>query len=177
MTPFAIFGRQSVGNVNRLRVGLFAPEFLLKDSEGRKLGLSHFSGKKNLLLFFCQSLKDLVCLGGLEVLNRSYDQIRLRDTEVLALTRDERWISRRIKQEKKIQFPILKIEGDTQYPCRAPSVSQLYGIEVGESGGKLLYPAVFIVDKGGTIRFRKVYAQPTDRLHPDDLLCELDKLG
>lgn len=177
MTRLAIFGRQSVGNVNRLRVGLFAPEFLLKDSEGRKLGLSHFSGKKNLLLFFCQSLKDLVCLGGLEVLNRSYNQIRLRDTEVLALTRDERWISRRIKQEKKIQFPILKIESDTQYPCRAPSVSQLYGIEVGESEGTTLYPAVFIVDKGGTIRFRKVYAQPTDKLHPDDLLYELDKSG
>lgn len=166
-----------MGNVNRLRVGLFAPEFLLKDSEGRKLGLSHFSGKKNLLLFFCQSLKDLVCLGGLEVLNRSYNQIRLRDTEVLALTRDERWISRRIKQEKKIQFPILKIESDTQYPCRAPSVSQLYGIEVGEFGGKLFYPAVFMVDKGGTIRFRKVYAQPADKLQVEELLCQLDKLG
>ena len=177
MTPFAIFGRQSVGNVNRLRVGLFAPEFLLKDSEGRKLGLSHFSGKKNLLLFFCQSLKDIVCLNRLEELNRSYDQTRLRDTEVLALTRDERWISRRIKQEKKTRFPILKIETDRRYPSQAPPVSQLYGIEVKEFGKETVYPAVFIVDKGGTIRFRKVYAQPTDRLHPDDLLRELDKLG
>jgi|GEM_PF-3439652 len=166
-----------MGNVNRLRVGLFAPDFILGDSEGRKLGLSHFSGKKNLLLFFCQTLKDPVCLTRSEELNHPYDQIRLRDTEVLALTRDERWISRRIKQEKKIQFPILKIEGDTQYPCRAPSVSQLYGIEVGEFGGKLLYPAVFIVDKGGTIRFRKVYTQPTHKLRAEDLLCELDNLG
>lgn len=71
----------------------------------------------------------------------------------------------------------MKIEGDTQYPCRAPSVSQLYGIEVGESGGKLLYPAVFMVDKGGTIRFRKVYAQPADKLQVEELLCQLDKLG
>jgi peroxiredoxin len=158
-------------------VGLFAPEFLLKDSEGRKLGLSHFSGKKNLLLFFCQSLKDIVCLGGLEVLNRSYDQIRLRDTEVLALTRDERWISRRIKQEKKIQFPILKIEGDPRSPSSAPPVSELYGIEVRESEGTVLYPAVFMVDKRGTIRFRKVYAQPADKLQVEELLCQLDKLG
>jgi peroxiredoxin len=101
----------------------------------------------------------------------------LRDTEVLALTRDERWISRRIKQEKKIQFPILKIEGDTQYPCRAPSVSQLYGIEVKEFGKKTVYPAVFIADKGGTIRFRRVYAQPADKLQVEELLCQLDKLG
>ncbi|MGB2804695.1 MAG: redoxin domain-containing protein [Candidatus Zixiibacteriota bacterium] len=166
-----------MGNVNRLRVGLFAPNFILKDSEGRKLGLSHFSGKKSLLLFFCQSLKDLVCLGGLEVLNRSYDQIRLRDTEVLALNRDERWVSRRIKQEKKIQFPILKIEGDPRYPSSAPPVSELYGIEVRESEGTVLYPAVFIVDKGGTIRFRKIYTQPTDKLQVEELLCQLDKLG
>ncbi|UCB53541.1 MAG: redoxin domain-containing protein [Candidatus Zixiibacteriota bacterium] len=166
-----------MGNVNRLRVGLFAPDFILKDSEGRKLSLSHFSGKKNLLLFFCKTLNDSAGLSRSEELNRFYDQIRLRDTEVLALSRDERWISRRVKQERKIQFPILKIEGDPGNPSSTPPVSELYGIVVRESEGTALYPAVFIVDKGGTVRFRKVYTQPTDRLHPDDLLCELDKLG
>lgn len=166
-----------MGNVNRLRVGLFAPDFILDDSEGRKLALSHFSGKKNLLLFFCQTLKNSVCLSWLEELNRPYDQIRLKDTEVLALSRDERWITRRIKQERKIQFPIMKIEGAPRYPSSTLPVSELYGVEVRESEGTALYPAVFIVDKGGTIRFRKVYTQPTDNLQVGDLLCELDKLG
>ena len=166
-----------MGNVNRLRVGLFAPDFILKDSEGLKLALSHFSGKKNLLLFFCQTLKDPVCLSRLEQLNRSYDQIRLRDAEVLALSRNERWISRRAKQEKKIEFPILKIETDRRYPSQAPPVSQLYGIEVKKYGKETVYPAVFIVDKWGTIRFRRVLDQPNAELLLKELLCELDKLG
>jgi peroxiredoxin len=113
----------------------------------------------------------------LEQLNRSNDQILLRDTEAWALSQDEKWICRRIKQDRKIQFPILKIEGDSRYPSSTPSVSELYGVEVRESEGAILYPAIFIVDKRGTIRFRKVYTQPTDRLCPDDLLCELDKLS
>jgi peroxiredoxin len=166
-----------MGNVNRLRAGLFAPDFVFKDSEGRELALSHFSGKKNLLLFFCQTLKNPVCLCWLGQLNRSYDQIRLKDTEVLALGRNERWITRRIKQERKIQFPIMEIEGAPRYPSSTLPVSEVYGVEVRESEGTALYPAVFIVDKGGTIRFRKVYTQPIDSLQVEDLLCELDKLG
>ena len=166
-----------MGNVNRLRAGLFAPDFILKDSEGRQFALSHFSGKKNLLLFFCQTLKNPVCLKTSEELNRSYDRILLKDAEVLVLSRDERWTSRRIRQEKEIQFPILKIEGDPRYPSSTPSVSELYGIEVIEPEGAAFYPAVFIVDKGGTIRFRRVLAQPDDKLQLEELLCELDKLG
>ena len=166
-----------MGNVNRLRTGLFAPDFILKDSEGRQLALFHFRGKKNLLLFFCQTLKNPVCLNTSEELNHFYDQIRLKDTEVLVLSLDERWISRRIKQEKEIQFPILKIEGDPRYPSSTHSVSELYGIEVRESGKAALYPAVFIVDRRGTVCFRKVYTQPTDRLQVEDLLCELDRLN
>lgn len=177
MSGFAFFGKWSMGNVNRLRAGLFVPEFSLEDSEGRKLGPSHFRGKKNLLLLFCQTLREPVCLSRLEKLNRSYGQIQTKDTEVLALSRDERWVARQIKEEKKIQFPILKAEGDMRYSASAPSVGELYGVEVTESGRRLLCSAVFIVDKGGTIRFRRVLAQPDDKLRPEELLCELDKLG
>ena len=151
-----------MGNVNRLRTGLFAPDFILKDSEGRQLALSHFRGKKNLLLLFCQTLKNPVCLNTSEELNRFYDQIRLKDTEVLALSLDERWISRRMKQEKEIQFPILKIEGDPRYPSSTPPVSELYDIEVSESEGAAFYPAVLIVDKGEPFASeRSIPGQPT----------------
>jgi peroxiredoxin len=166
-----------MGNVNRLRAGLFAPEFVLKDSEGRKLGPSHFRGKKNLLLLFCQTLEDPVCLSRLEGLNGSYDRIRLSHTEILALSRDERWVARQIKEEERFRFPILKAEGDMHHPASAPSVGELYGVEVTESGRRLLCSAVFIVDKGGTIRFRKVLLQPDDELRSEELFCELDKLG
>jgi len=163
-------------NVNRIRVGFFAPDFVLKDSEGRKLRLSDFRGQKNLLLFFCPGKRSWFCLDWLDELNRFYDHIQLKETEVLSFTQDERWVSHRIKEEKKIRFPILKIEGDSEFDHLASSVSEQYSVEAKESGGKTLYPAIFLVDKMGIIRYRKVYTQPTEKFDLRELACELDKL-
>lgn len=164
-------------NVNRLRVGLFAPDFVLKDSEGKKIGLSDFRGKKNVILFFCSGNRDQLCSDWLEEINRFYHQIGLKDTEILFLSQDERWISQRIKEERNIRFPILKIEGDLRFGPSSTPVTQQYGLQRGESKEQNLYPAIFLVDKGGTIRYRKVYTQPSEKLKPEELLCELDKLG
>lgn len=163
-------------NVNRIRVGFFAPDFMLKDSEGRKLKLSDFRGQKNLLLFFCHGKRNQFCLDWLDELNRFYDHIQLKETEVLSFTQDERWVSHRIKEEKKIRFSILKIESDLRFDPPAPSVSQQYGVGASESEEGNLYPAIFLVDKMGIIRYRKVYTQPTEKLNTKELLCELDKL-
>lgn len=163
-------------NVNRIGVGFFAPDFMLKDSEGRKLRLSDFRGQKNLLLFFCHGKRSQFCLDWLDELNRFYDHIQLKETEVLSFTQDERWTSHRIKEEKKIRFPILKIESDPRFDPPAPSVSQQYGVQASESEGKNLYPAIFLVNKSGIICYRKVYTHPTEKLNTKELLCELDKL-
>ena len=164
-------------NVNRLRVGLFAPDFVLKDSEGKKIGLSDFRGKKNLLLFFCSGKRRQVCLDWYDRINGYYDQIQQKDTEVLSLNQDERWISQRIKKERKIRFPILKIEGDLRFGPSSTLLTQQYGIQRGQPEEQNLYTAIFLVDKGGTIRYRKVYTRPSEEPKPEELLCELDKLG
>ena len=164
-------------NVNRIRVGFFAPDFVLKDSEGKKVGLSDFRGRKNLLLFFCHGKRCNICPDYLDELGRNYDRIRQKDTEILALSPDETWTSRRIKEKKNIQFPILKIERDLRSDLQAPPVTQQYGVQTSESGGESFYPAIFLVDKRGIIRFRKVFIQPTEKLNTEELLCELDKLG
>jgi|GEM_PF-1472094 len=49
-------------NANRLRAGMLAPGFILKDSEVRKLALSDFGGEINLPLFFCKTLESPLCL-------------------------------------------------------------------------------------------------------------------
>ena len=164
-------------NVNRIRVGFFAPDFMLKDSEGKKLGLSDFRGRKNLLLFFCHGKRSQFCLDWLDELNRFYNHIQLKETEILSFTQDERWVSHRIKEEKKIRFPILKIESDLRFDPSTPSVTQQYGVQANKSEGENLYPAIFLVNKSGIICYRKVYTQPTKKLNTEELLCELDKLS
>jgi len=163
-------------NVNRIRVGFFAPDFVGRDSEGEKFSISDFRGRKNLLLFFCHGRRCDFCLEWLEEFNRLYDDIQMRDTEILAFSPDERWNSKRIKRERDIRFPILKIEGESKSGNPSPRVTQQYGIEAKTLEEESLYPAIFLVDKRGIIRLRRVYTQPSHKPQVKELLSELEEL-
>ena len=164
-------------NVNRIRVGFFSPDFTLKDSESKRIRLSDFFGKKNVLLFFYQGKKCSFCLDWLGELAQAYDRIRSKNTEILSISPDEMWMSQKLKNEKKIKFPILKDEKDTKGGPEAPKVSEQYGVQISKSERPDLYPAFFIIDKRGIIRFRRVCTHPTKKPTVDELLCELEKLS
>jgi len=162
-------------NVNRVRVGQLVPDFALKDSEGREVRLSDFQGRKSVLLFFCAGKKSAPCLDWWQELNLLYDEIEGEDIEILALSQDERRTSRQLKKERQIRFPILKIEAEWETFPNTPPVSQRYSVEVDRGEGKGVYPALFLVDKMGIVRYRKVYAHAADGLDTEQLLCELNK--
>lgn len=164
-------------NVNRIRVGFFAPDFTLKDSESKRITLSDFLGKKNLLLFFYQGKSCRFCLTWLGELAQACGRIKLKDTEILSISPDERWISQRLKDEKKIEFPILKDGTDTKGKPQAPKVSEQYGLQILKPEKADFHPAVFIIDKRGIIRFRRVCTHPDKKPRVDELLCELEKLS
>lgn len=163
-------------NVNRMRVGHLAPDFVLKDSDGRSFRLSDFRESKNVFLFFYAGEKDPVCLDWLDELSLFCDEVERDDIQVLALSLDERWTSRRLRHEKKIRFPILKIEAGPGTSSNHPLVSQQYGVEIDRGGKKSLCPTLFLVDKTGIVRYRKVYTEKTDRMDAEQLLCELSEL-
>jgi peroxiredoxin Q/BCP len=164
-------------NVNRIRVGFLAPDFSLKDSESKSIRLSDFFGKKNVVLFFYQGKRCRFCLDWLSELAQAYDRIWSKNAEILSISPDERWISQKLKEEKKIEFPILKDDKDTKGGSQAPKVSEQYGLRVSKSDGPEFYPAVFIIDRRGIIRFKKVCTQSTKKPTVDELLCELEKLS
>jgi peroxiredoxin Q/BCP len=164
-------------NVNRIRVGFFAPDFTLKDSEGKMIGLSDFFGKKKLVLFFYMGKRCKFCLDWLTELAEAYERIKLKNAEILGISPDERWISQKLKTEKKIEFPILKDDQNAKAGSQAPKVSEQYGVQILKSERADLYPAFFVIDKQGVIRFRKVCTHLTKKLTVDELSCELDKLS
>lgn len=163
--------------VNRIRVGFFAPDFSLKDSEGKMIRLSDLLGKKNVLLFFYEGKRCRFCLDWLSQLEDALDRIRSKNAEVVGISPDEGWTSQGLRKEKEIEFPILKDDKDTTGGSQAPNVSEQYGVQISESERADIHPAFFIIDKRGIIRFRKVLIHPTKKPTVDELLCELDKLS
>lgn len=164
-------------NVNRIRIGFLAPDSTLKDSESKKIRLSDFWGKKNVLLFFYQGAKCKFCLEWACELAKGYDRIRSKNAEVVGISPDENWMSEKLKKEKGIEFPILKDDKGTDGKSHAPTASEQYGVHISKSEGPHFYPAIFIIDKGGIIRFRKVCTHPSEKARVDELLCELEKLS
>jgi len=159
-----------------VRVGLFAPDFALKDSDGQKVRLSDFREVKNVLLFFCAGQESPPCPDWLDQLGLLLDELGRGDLEILALSLDERWTSRRLKTERQIRFPILKIEADGESFPNTPPVNQQYSVEVNQPHKQTIYPAIFLVDKLGIVRYRKVYLQAADKPDFELLLCELNQL-
>lgn len=139
--------------------------------------LSDFFGKKKLVLFFYMGKRCRFCLDWLTELAEAYERIKLKNAEIIGISPDERWISQMLKTEKKIEFPILKDDHDTKGESQAPKVSEQYGVQILKSERADLYPAFFVIDKQGIIRFRKVCTHPSEKLTVDELLCELDKLS
>jgi peroxiredoxin len=164
-------------NVNRIRVGFFAPDFTLKDSESKPIKLSEFLGNRNVVVFFYQGKRCNFCLDWLSELAEAYDRIRSKNAEILSISPDEIWMSQKLKQEKRIEFPILKDGKYTKGGLQAPKVSEQYGVQMSKSEGPDFYPAIFIIDRRGIIRFRKVCTDPAKKPTVNELLCELDKLS
>lgn len=164
-------------NVNRIRVGFFAPDFNLKDSDSKSIRLSDFLGRKNLLLFFYQGKRCRFCLDWVTELAQAYDRIRSKNAEILSISPDEIWTSQKLKKEKKIGFPILKDDKDAKGGSRTRKASELYGVDISKSEGPDLYPAIFIIDKRGIIRFKEICTHPAGELTVDELLRELEKLS
>jgi peroxiredoxin len=164
-------------NVNRIRNGFFAPDFTLKDSEGKMIRLSDFLGKKNVVLFFHEGKRCRICLDWLSELKQAHDRIRSKDTEVISISPDQGWVSKKLKEKKKIEFPILKDERDPRGGSLAPKVSEQYGVQILKSERTDFHPAFFIIDKKRIIRYRKVCPHPVEKPNVEKLLCELDKLS
>lgn len=163
-------------NVNRIRVGFFAPDFSLKDSQDKMVRLSDYLGKKNVLLFFFEGRKCRFCLDWLSELENAFDRIQSKNAEIICISPDEKWGSQKLREEKGIKFPILKDDKDIEDGSPVPNISEKYGVPIQESESVSLYPAFFLTDRRGIIRYRKVLDHPTKKPTLDDLLCELDKL-
>ena len=149
------------------QVGEVAPDFVLKDQDGKDVKLSDFRGNKNVMLAFFPLAFTPVCSCQIPQYKTDLEKFAGLNTQILAVSVDsvpahKAWTD----QMGGIPYPVLA----DFYPHGV--VAKKYGV-LREQG--FSERALFIIDKQGKVRFAQVHdlkSQPDNEV----VLAELKKL-
>ena len=148
-----------------LKVGDTAPDFEMEDQNGKKIKLSQFRGKKNVILAFFPFAFSPVCTNELGELKEKEDSILKLDTQILVASVDSTWTQKAFAKELKVKFPIL-----SDFSKKAvASYGSLY-----EDKG-FAKRTIFVVNKQGKIAYKREY-EPVQQPDIEEALAVLKKL-
>lgn len=143
----------------KIPVGDPAPDFTLKDLEGKEVTLSSFKGKTVVMLDFWATWCN-ICKREMPVLESVYKEYAPQGVEFLGIALDENVkLIRKIIKEKGVTYPILLDEGAR------------VGTEVYQLAGPI--PLKVVVDCEGTIRYSHVGDYPD---YPPEIVFVFDEL-
>ena len=148
-------------------VGEKAPDFTLKSTLDKEVSLEDYQGEKNVVLVFYPLDFSPTCSMQLPEYSGRKDDFAELDAEVIGVNRDSVHTHKAWSKEFNIEIPLLA--------DMTLGAAKAYGVDMQERG--ISKRAVFIIDKGGVLRFKHVEETPGDfTLHADDILTELKKL-
>lgn len=166
MDPFNATARRTEGReMPSIEVGDIAPDFELEDQNGKKVKLSQYRGKKNVLLAFFPFAFSPVCTNELGDLKEKEEAILKLDTQILASSVDSTWSEKAFAKELGVKFPIL---GDFK-----KQVATLYGALYEDKG--FAKRTIFVIDKQGRVAYKREY-EPGTQPNIDEVLALLKKL-
>lgn len=157
-----------------IQVGSDAPDFELPSSEldndrpGKKIKLSDFRGKTNVVLAFYPLDFSPVCSKEHACFKDDLPKLDSAQAQVLGVSVDSVWTHKAFKEKLGLKYPLLA----DFHPKGA--VAEKYGLYLADKG--ITARATVIIDKAGKVRWVKVQEIPEAR---DDaaILAELKKLG
>jgi peroxiredoxin len=141
-----------------LKISEQAPDFTLFDSEKKKVTLSDFRGKKNVLLLFFPLAFTSTCTKELCGVRDDISRYCNGDAEVMGISVDSTYTLAKYKAEQGLNFPLLS-DFNKQ-------VSAAYG-SLYESFSTMMMAGVskrsaFIIDKKGFIQYAEVLENAGD---------------
>jgi len=147
------------GDRNSVRVGDEAPNFHLRDLQGRTMSLSQFRGKVVLLNFWATWCGP--CRIEMPAMERLYRTISRKDFEILAVSTDPQGaaVTRPFQQDMGLTFPIL----------HDPDM------RTGLTYGTRTLPLSFMVDRQGVVRKKIFGARDWDSPEARELIRMLTK--
>jgi mycoredoxin-dependent peroxiredoxin len=132
-------------NMSALAIGEVAPDFELSATGNRKIKLSNYRGKKNVVLAFYPFAFSPVCSLQLPALQEQLTEFQQNDTEVLGISVDSKHSIAAFAEHLHLQFPLLS---DFER-----KVTQAFGVL--REGG-FAERATFVIDRQGKIVYSHV---------------------
>jgi peroxiredoxin len=154
-------------NMPRLKPGDKAPDFTLKDLEGKGYRLyDHFGGRKTVLLFFRGEWCP-ICNLQLGSLQEKLDDFQKADAQIVAVSVDTQENSRKLAASHQLGFPVLSgLDRD---------VVQAYDLFFNEEKN-CAEPAVFVLRPDANVVYASLQSGPRGRPSDDDLLAIVSRI-
>jgi peroxiredoxin len=157
-----------------IAIGTDAPDFELPSSEldngrpGKKIRLSDFRGKKNVVLAFYPLDFSPVCSGEHKCFAEDFSELEKTDAQVLGISVDSAWAHLAFAKQMNIKYPLL-----ADFQPRG-EVASKYGLYLADKG--ITSRATVIVGKNGKVAWVKQEEIPQARDNKK-IIEELRKLG
>lgn len=148
-------------------VGQPAPDFTLRDQQGKKVSLSDFKGVKHVVVVFYPFAFSGICTGELCEIRDNLGDFESDDVQVLAISCDHMFTQRAWSDVEGYFFPMLS----DYWPHGA--AAQAYGVF--EQSGGFSTRGTFLIDREGIVRWTLVNG-PSERRDFGGYRAALDQL-
>lgn len=135
-------GSKSENMTKEIEIGSKAPEFSLPDQRGKRVNLSDYLGKSNLVVYFYPKDESYGCTKEACSFRDYYEVFKEAGAEVIGISSDDIASHQAFAANHKLPFILLSDKGRM--------VAEKYG--VGKSLGVLPGRVTFVIDKQGIIR-------------------------
>jgi mycoredoxin-dependent peroxiredoxin len=157
-----------------IQVGADAPDFELPSNElvdgrpGKKIKLSDFRGKKNVVLAFYPLDFSPTCSNENQCFREDFSAFETAGSQVLGISVDSVWAHMAFAKQMGLKYPLL-----ADFQPRGDIASK-YGLFLADKG--ITARATVIVDKKGKVAWMKQQDIPSAR-SDEEILAELRKLA
>jgi peroxiredoxin len=169
-----------------LAAGAKIPSFELKDHNGKAVSSVELLKRARLVICFFRGRWCPFCVGQLEAMNRVQPQIRNAGAELLAISPQTVQQSFFMADQHRLGFPLLSDTGNQvarQFGLvyRVPDYQEKIYRRVlinlpftnGDESWELPVPAVYVVDRDGTVLLAAVNPDYKERPEPEEILEQL----
>jgi peroxiredoxin Q/BCP len=150
-----------------VNVGSPAPGFRARDVIGRDIDTARFLGRGSLVLFFYRNSRCKTCREELAGLADKYSLISEQGGEVIAISADGIDVAKNMAVDLHLPYPVISDPN--------ANIVRLYGVY--DDDMDTAYPALFLIDRNGVVRYRKTIEGLNDVVPADEVVNKLKDMG